>query len=304
MENLCDAHLHFFPRDVLRFYARQSAEYRELEDPATQVADRLGISPPPPAPQDLAALWVAELERYHVSRALLFGSVPGEQQAISQAVAAFPHKFVGFQMLNPLDPDAERTTNDIAARGLRGLLLFPAMHRFFPDDPACMKTCRLAKQHGLIVFVHVGPLRIVIQEKLGSSSTIQSSYGDPQRLSKVLQAFPEIPFIVPHFGCGLLASVLESARQTRNLYLDTSSSNSWMQQRQEFSNLEKVFGKILEEKAFGPERLLFGSDSTVFPRGWRKEIYQAQRAALDHLGVSSSEKQLIFSGNLERLLAA
>ena len=301
MEALCDAHLHFFTREVLCFYARQSAEYRALEDPAARVAQRLGISLPPGEPEDLAALWAEQLDRHQVSRAFLFGSVPGEQQAVSRAVAAFPNKFAGFQVLNPLDPEAGRATADIASRGLRGLLLFPAMHRFFPDDPACLETCRLAGQHGLIVFVHVGPLRIVIQEKLGGGG-IRPSYGDPRRLGNLLRAFPEVPFIVPHFGSGRLAALLEAARETRNLYLDTSSSNSWMRQRPEPTDLETVFGAVLEEKAFGPERLLFGSDSTVFPRGWRKDVHLAQRAALDRLGVSSRERRLIFSGNLERLL--
>ncbi len=302
MDALCDAHLHFFTREVLCFYARQSAEYRALEDPATRVAQRLGISLPPGEPQDLARLWAEQLDRHRVSHAFLFGSVPGEQRSVARAVAAFPHKFSGFQMLNPLDPEAGRTTADIAARGLRGLLLFPAMHRFFPDDPACLETCRQAGQHGLMVFVHLGPLRIVIQEKLGGGGAIRESYGDPRRLGNALRAFPEVRFIVPHFGCGLLTEVLDSARETRNLYLDTSSSNSWMQQGPEPTDLETVFGKMLEEKAFGPERLLFGSDSTVFPRGWRKDIHLAQREALDRLRVSSRERQLIFSGNLERLL--
>ena len=302
MDALCDAHLHFFTREVLCHYARQSAEYRTLEDPATRVAQRLGISLPPGEPQDLAALWAEQLDRHQVSHAFLFGSVPGEQRSVARAVAAFPHKFSGFQMLNPLDPQAGRATADIAARGLRGLLLFPAMHRFFPDDPACLETCRQAGQHGLIVFVHLGPLRIVIQEKLGGGGGIRESYGDPRRLGNALRAFPEVPFIVPHFGCGLLAEVLDSARETRNLYLDTSSSNSWMQQGPEPTDLETVFGKMLEEKAFGPERLLFGSDSTVFPRGWRKDIHLAQREALDRLGISPRERRLVFSGNLERLL--
>lgn len=302
METLCDAHLHFFTREVLCFYARQSAEYRALEDPAARVAERLSISLPPRDPQDLARLWAEQLDGHRVSHAFLFGSVPGEQRAVARAVAAFPHKFAGFQVLNPLDPQAGRATADIAARGLRGLLLFPAMHRFFPDDPACLETCRLAGEHGLIVFVHLGPLRIVIQEKLGGGGAIRESYGDPRRLGNALRAFPEVPFVVPHFGCGLLAEVLDSARETRNLYLDTSSSNSWMQQGAEPTDLETVFGRMLEERAFGPERLLFGSDSTVFPRGWRKDVCLAQRAALERLGVSPGERRLIFSGNLERLL--
>ncbi len=301
METLSDAHLHFFTRDVLRFYARQSAAFGALKDPATRVAERLGISAPPREPADLAALWADQLDRRQVSRAFLFGSVPGEQQSVSRAVEAFPHKFIGFQMLNPRDPKASRQIADIAAKGLRGLLLFPAIHHFFPDDHACLQTCRLARQYRLMVFVHLGPLRIVIQEKLGIAGASQEGFGEPRRLGKVLQDFPEVPFIVPHFGCGRLAGLLEPARETRNLYLDTSSSNSWMRQAPEFPDLESVFGRMLEEKAFGPERLLFGTDSTVFPRGWRKDIYEAQRTALDRLGVAPHERQCIFSSNLERL---
>ncbi len=301
MEGLSDAHLHFFTRDVLRFYARQSAEFGTLPDPASRVSERLGISAPPREPEALAALWAEQLHQHRVSRAFLFGSVPGEQQSVSRAVKAFPHTFIGFQMLNPRNPEAARLIADIAAKGLRGLLLFPAIHQFFPDDDACLQACRLARQFRLMVFVHIGPLRIVIQEKLGIAGSSKESFAEPRRLGKVLRDFPEVPFIVPHFGCGLLEGLLESARETRNLYLDTSSSNSWMRQAPQFPDLETVFGRMLEEKAFGPERLLFGTDSTVFPRGWRKDIYEVQRAALDRLGVAPHERQFIFSRNLERL---
>ena len=75
MEALCDAHLHFFTRKVLCFYARQSAEYRALEDPAARVAQRLGISLPPGQPQALAALWAEQMDRHQVSRAFLFLSL-------------------------------------------------------------------------------------------------------------------------------------------------------------------------------------------------------------------------------------
>ena len=200
MEVLCDAHLHFFTREVLCFYARQSTEYRAIEDPAARVAQRLGISLPPEEPQDLAALWAEQLDRHQVSRALLFGSVPGEQQAVSRAVAAFPHKFAGFQMMNPLDPEAGRATTDIAAKGLRGLLLFPAMHRFFPDEPACLETCRLAGQYGLIVFVHVGPLRIVIQEKLGAAAPSSRATESPGAWATPCEPSRRSPLSFPTSG--------------------------------------------------------------------------------------------------------
>ena len=46
-----------------------------------------------------------------------------------------------------------------------------------------------------------------------------------------------------------------------NVYLDTSSTNSWM--RYEALDLKTVFRRALA--VAGPERLLFGTDSSFFP---------------------------------------
>jgi predicted TIM-barrel fold metal-dependent hydrolase len=51
----------------------------------------------------------------------------------------------------------------------------------------------------------------------------------------------------------------------------------------------------------GPERLLFGTDSSFFPRGWHRAIYNQQRAALADIGASAAQQAEIFGGNFERL---
>ena len=63
--------------------------------------------------------------------------------------------------------------------------------------------------------------------------------------------------------------------------------------------LEKVFESALA--VVGPERILFGTDSSFFPRGWHRAIYNQQRAALIDLGVSDAQQAAIFGGNFERL---
>jgi uncharacterized protein len=83
------------------------------------------------------------------------------------------------------------------------------------------------------------------------------------------------------------------------VYLDTSSSNSWM--RYEGLDLKTVFRRALD--VAGPGRLLFGSDSSFFPRGWNAGVFQAQVAALQELGVSEADAGLIFGGNLQRLFS-
>jgi predicted TIM-barrel fold metal-dependent hydrolase len=52
----------------------------------------------------------------------------------------------------------------------------------------------------------------------------------------------------------------------------------------------------------GPERLLFGSDSSWFPRGWVKGVFDDQVKALSEVGVSRATAHAVFGGNLRRLL--
>ena len=53
---------------------------------------------------------------------------------------------------------------------------------------------------------------------------------------------------------------------------------------------------------FGPERILFGTDSNVFPAGWRSERLVEQRAILEELEQGTIEQEMIFGGNARRLL--
>jgi predicted TIM-barrel fold metal-dependent hydrolase len=85
-----------------------------------------------------------------------------------------------------------------------------------------------------------------------------------------------------------------------NIYLDTSSTNSWIKYFLPEITLKDVFRKALE--IYGPNRLLFGSDSSFFPRGWNRAVFESQANVLRELGVQADAAQAIFGGNLRRLL--
>jgi hypothetical protein len=51
----------------------------------------------------------------------------------------------------------------------------------------------------------------------------------------------------------------------------------------------------------GPQRILFGTDSSYFPRGWQQSVYDDQKAALDRIGVAAADQDAIFGGNFNRL---
>jgi predicted TIM-barrel fold metal-dependent hydrolase len=61
-----------------------------------------------------------------------------------------------------------------------------------------------------------------------------------------------------------------------------------------------VFQRTLE--AVGPERIIFGTDSSHFPRGLRREILEEQVGILKALGVPKEDAQLVMGGNIARLL--
>ena len=296
-----DAHLHFFSKGVLAFYGRQVEALKDELDPAAAAAAYLGLEAPAAEPEALAARWIAELDRHGVRRAALFGSAPGEQSTIGRAARAFPERLLPFQMLNPRGADVAGVLRSVAENDLRGVLLFPAMHGYYPDDAVCRPVYEAAREQGLVVFVHLGRLKIAIRDKLGIAGTIDERFGDPTRLAPVLREYPEVPFIVPHFGCGTLAELLPVIRGIRNLYLDTSSSNAWMADTP-YRDLATVFRTVLDCTDLGPERILFGSDSTTFPRGWRSDVYETQRAALEAVNATALECDAIFGGNLRRLV--
>jgi len=86
-----------------------------------------------------------------------------------------------------------------------------------------------------------------------------------------------------------------------NIYLDTSSSNRWIRFTPNLT-LDDVFRTALA--VVGPERIMFGTDSSYFPRGWQRNIYDDQKAALDRIGVAAADQDMIFGGTFDRLFSS
>ena len=288
-----DAHVHFFSH---RFYA-ELARQRGLEG-AEALGPLLNWEIPLPDPRLLAARWVDELDRHGVSRACLIASFPGDEASVSSAVAAHPDRFFGYFMLDPLQPDAlERVKAAGADPHLHCMCLFPAMHRYAVTDPQLTPLFELASGSGLAVFVHCGVLSVGVRKKLGLPSRFDMRYSNPLDLHPVALQFPQIRFVVPHFGAGLFREALMLADLCPNVWLDTSSTNRWM--KYESLDLKAVFGRAID--LLGPERLLFGSDSSFFPRGWHAAVFEEQIAVLHQLGLSAAQAEQILSRNLERM---
>jgi predicted TIM-barrel fold metal-dependent hydrolase len=247
----------------------------------------------------LADRWAAELDRHGVSRCSLIASIPGDETSVAAAIARHPSRFVGFVMFNPTAPDAgARLARALDEERFRAVALFPAMHRYRLDDDAVPAVFDAARTRGAAVFVHCGVLSVGVRKKLGLPSPFDLRLGDPLAVATLALRYPSVPVIIPHFGAGLFREALMAADQCSNIYFDTSSSNSWMKYHPGLT-LDAVFRQALS--VVGSDRLLFGTDSSFFPRGWQVPVYQAQLAALDATGVKSDDRARILGGNFERL---
>ena len=175
------------------------------------------------------------------------------------------------------------------------------MHGYTLDDDRVATVFEAAAAHGGAVFVHCGVLSVGVRKKLQLPSQFDLRLGDPLALAALALRHPGVPVIVPHFGAGLFREALMAADQAPNIHLDTSSSNSWMKYYPGLT-LEQVFRQALA--VAGPDRLLFGTDSSFFPRGWQKPVYDAQLAALEAANVSGADRARILGGNFQRLFSA
>ncbi len=281
-----DAHCHFFSTP---FFAPLGGD---------AALAKLGWDAPGTA-DALADRWVAELDRYQVSRAALIASTPGDSASVATAVSRHPTRFVGFFMVDPTQPDAAAQAAAAIARGsLRAICLFPAMHRYSIQDERAVRLFDIAASApGTAVFVHCGVLSVGVRKKLGLPSPFDIRYGNPLDLHAIALRYPQVPIIIPHFGAGLLREALMVADLCPNVLFDTSSSNGWV--KYVGMSLSGVFRQVLA--VVGPDRLLFGTDSSFFPRGWVSDVYEQQSAALDEIGASTDAREKIFGGNFDRL---
>lgn len=293
---LHDAHCHFFSAPFFQALGRE--RHPERAPAAEDVAGELAWEAPG-TPDALADRWIVELDRNNVTRAALMASIPGDESSVATAIGKYPHRLVGYFAVNPTAADAvERATRAFRELGLGCACLFPAMHRYALTDDRVAKIFDVAAAHGGAMFVHCGYLSIEARAKLGLPSRFDLRLGDPLALAAVANQFPRVPVIIPHFGSGFFREALMAADVCPTIHLDTSSSNGWMKYIPGLT-LADVFRRALA--VAGPGRLLFGTDSSFFPRGWRRVIYGAQMTALDEIGVEPAAYSKILSANFDRI---
>jgi predicted TIM-barrel fold metal-dependent hydrolase len=237
---------------------------------------------------DVPQKWIDEMDKYGI-RAV--GFMVGEEayDEFIEAKKRFPNRFMGYANIDPWDTEAPEKVRKAHLDGLQGIKLYPSNWRgLHVYDEVCYPIYEEALRNNLLVFMHFGIT-------IGGQADLRG--GNPIDLQLPSRDFPEIKFIIAHFGAGWFREVLLLQYQSDNVYMDTSGSNSWMNYLPYDLNLRKVFERALI--AGGSSKILFGTDSTFFPRGWRIKVLETQFKAVKEL--VNREDSLIDDSDINKI---
>lgn len=180
-------------------------------------------------------------------------------------------KFYFNAWINPSDNNLDDFLNE----NLENVSLFkihPSIQKLRITDPAYDKYLRIAAENNKPVIVHCGRW----QEIAGYGFALE-----------IAEKYEKLNLILAHMGGDQPSIVLSCAEEIRkrklpNVYLGTESVR-------EFYFVNEAVKKV------GPEKVIFGSDYNLGLPGMYIPVIESLR-------LNSSDKELIFSGNILRLL--
>jgi len=261
---------------------------RERYEREQAIASAVPIDEPA---EGAAARWAAELDRHGVAAAVVLALAP-RPDALRRFAACRPDRFFAFTFVNPWEADASTVLEeDVRRRGFRGLKLYPSIQQFHAYD-----------ERAYPVYERAEALRIPIVFHFGVTLDYRSDlrYSNPLDLHPVARDFPELPLIVAHAGAGFFRETLFLAYHCANVHADTSGSGTWMRYLPQPLTLPAVLERLLD--VFGPDRILFGTDSRHAAEGYRHWLLRSHREALEALQVPDAGRRAILGGNMARLL--
>ncbi len=293
-----DAHMHLLTDQVSKRWQKRledrSEQYRRAFDKwrdwfASKYNSDLGEQNTDP-PEKIARDWATELDRHGVDRAF-FISLGDGQEELTDFLDADRERFRGFAAVDPHDPEAPAKLREkVRDQAYRGLKFYPLSQHFLASDRSMYPVYEEANALGIPIMFHFGIL-------LNYDADLR--FGHPEELHPVAKDFPDIEFIIAHFGAGYLQEVLFLAYHVQNVSVDTSGTNRWTDYLPYKLELRDVFQKSLD--ILGAERIIFGTDSRILSRGYREAILHEQLDILNKLDLSREEKSLILGGNIRRL---
>lgn len=236
--------------------------------------------------------WLYELDKYNISKIVF--TTGGGNDTLHKVISTNPHRFIGFAHHNPFSPGAaEELEKCILEYGFKGYkILAPTLTRSIADESLAL-LWEVCEKYSIPVLIHFGVL--------GGGGGIANGINiDPLVIHDVAKAYPKIPFVIPHFGCCYPGELLRLCWVCSNVYVDTSGNNEWVRWMPYSLTLDDLFRKFYE--TIGPERIIFGTDSEWFPRGYVVRYLLDQLRVCYGMKMPGNDMKKIFGGNARRLL--
>ena len=236
--------------------------------------------------------WLAELDTYGVEVMNFLTAEDNDDMAAK--IGEHSDRFIGFAHHSIENSDAlPELKRAIEQLGLKGYKMFgPLVNRPLHDE-ALMPVWQYLSDNQLPVLIHFGLLG-------RAGGIVEHQNMSPLAIFQVAREFPDLPIIIPHFGAGYFKELLHLCWSCPNVYVDTSGSNQWVRWMPYPLDLETLFRKTFE--LIGPERIIFGTDSNGFPRGFSYRYLQDQVRVCREINMREDDMENIFGNNARRLL--
>ena len=199
--------------------------------------------------------------------------------------------FVGFFMLDPTAPDApSRTEHALDRLGLRAICLFPAMQRYSLHDPRVREIVQLAAAHA----GHGGlrALRRAVGRRAKEAGAAKPLRRALRQSARSARAGRRLSRRAVHHSALRRGTVSRSAARRRPLpervprHVEHQPVDGVPPTGSRWPTCSGRRSRLP-----GRSGCLFGTDSSFFPRGWNRAVYDAQVSALDAAGVDESVRQ-------------
>lgn len=276
---IIDSHVHLLPKKVRRnrtlFCASDPAFGSVYSSPKAKLASDREI--------------IEYLDRSGIEKAVVFGFPWASHDLVKRnndEVWTFhernPDRIIPFAVLSPKrEEETWREAARTLSQGFAGIGELAMYHGGWSlaDFEALHPNLELAASRKVPVLIHVN-------EPVGHVYPGKSPV-DFRGLLRIIEAHPDVDFILAHWGGGIFIYALmpEVRKILARTYLDTAASP--------FLYSPDIFG--IACRVMGPEKIFFGSDFPLLPL----ERYLKE---LDKAGIEGSTRDLILGGNIQRLL--
>jgi uncharacterized protein len=247
---------------------------------------------PPGTDLEMAELWIEDLNTKGIDK-MVFVSGGGNQR-LADIVKLHPDRFIGFAHHHPdVENAAELLETAFRDQGMKGYKMLGPLIDTPLDDKKYYPLWEVCDAWKAPVLIHFG--------LLGAAGGMPTAVNiSPFSIAQVTRDFPNVNFVVPHFGCTKMEDLLHLCWTRPNVYVDSSGSNQWMRWMPYQLTMEDVVRKFVE--TVGPGRLIFATDSSWMPRGFAGIYLDEQWKAFQFMGLDDDEMHQVFYGNAARLL--